>query len=81
MYGEVQRAFIGVSIADVTADLNAQKNLKLNEIKGIYINSVSDGGAAAAAGLKENDVIVKFNGVDVYFSCSITGTAWKIPSW
>lgn len=64
-YGEVQRAFIGVSIGDVTPDLIDKENLKLDAIKGVYLSKVNDGGAASDAGLKEKDVIVKFNGVSV----------------
>jgi Do/DeqQ family serine protease len=64
-YGEVQRAFIGVSIGEVTPDLIDKENLKLDAIKGVYLSKVNDGGAASDAGLKEKDVIVKFNGVSV----------------
>ena len=64
-YGEVQRAFIGVKISDVTPDLIDKENLKLDAVKGIYLSTVNDGGAASDAGLKEKDVIVKFNGVSV----------------
>jgi serine protease Do len=64
-YGEVQRAFIGVNIQDVTPDLIDKENLKLNAVKGIYLSNVNDGGAARDAGLKEKDVIIKLNGVNV----------------
>jgi serine protease Do len=64
-YGEVQRAFIGVNIGDVTPELIAKENLKLNAVKGIYLSTINEGGAAKEAGLKEKDVIIKFNGVSV----------------
>jgi len=64
-YGEVQRAFMGVSIGEVTPDLIDKENLKLNSVKGVYLSNINDGGAAKDAGLKEKDVIVKFNGVSV----------------
>jgi serine protease Do len=64
-YGEVQRAIIGVSILDVTSDLIDKENLKLNQIKGVYLNGITSGGSAEDAGLKDKDVIVKFNGVVV----------------
>jgi len=62
-YGEVQRAIIGVSITNVTSE-DAEKQ-KLDEVKGALITKVIDGGAAADAKLKENDVIIKLDGVPV----------------
>lgn len=62
-FGEVQRALLGVSIADVTASLAEEKDLK--NVRGVYIMAVNDGSAAAAAGLKEGDVIVKVNDLEV----------------
>ncbi len=62
-YGEVQRALIGVNIADVTPEIAEDKNLK--EIKGAIITDVKEGGSAADANLKKDDVIIKFNGVTV----------------
>jgi serine protease Do len=59
-YGEVQRALIGVNIKDVESE-DADK-YKLPEVKGVLITRVLDGGAAKEAGLKENDVILKFDG-------------------
>ena len=62
-YGVVQRAIIGVNIQEVTQDV-ADK-LKLPEVSGALITSVVKDGSAEAAGLKPNDVIVKFDGVTV----------------
>jgi serine protease Do len=62
-YGEVQRAIIGVNITDVSQE-DAEKQ-KLDQVKGAKISNVIEDGAAAAAGLKENDIIVKFDGVAV----------------
>src|SRR3990172_8380033 len=62
-YGEVKRAFIGVSIIDLDAQLASEKNIK--EVRGVYVAGLSEGGAAKDAGLKEGDVITKINGVDV----------------
>jgi serine protease Do len=62
-FGEVQRALIGVNILDIDAE-NADK-LKLSEVKGILVTGVVEGGSAKEAGLKENDVIVKFDGLSV----------------
>jgi serine protease Do len=62
-YGEVQRAIIGVSLDDVTPEIAEKEDLK--EIKGAYLTNVVPDGSAAVAGLKEKDVITKFNGVSV----------------
>ncbi|MDP3001601.1 MAG: trypsin-like peptidase domain-containing protein [Bacteroidales bacterium] len=62
-FGEVQRALIGVNIRDVVSD-DADKQ-KLSQIKGVLVTGIIEDGSAEAAGLKENDVIVKFDGLDV----------------
>ncbi len=60
-YGNVQRALIGVNIQDVNQQV--ADNLGLKSVNGVLIAGVRDNGAAKEAGLKENDVIIKFNGV------------------
>jgi len=62
-FGQVQRALIGVNINDIASE-DAEK-LKLNEVKGVLITRVLNDGSAKEAGLKENDVIMKFDGIDV----------------
>jgi Do/DeqQ family serine protease len=62
-FGQVQRALIGVNIDDIASE-EAEK-LKLNEVKGVLITRVLNDGSAKEAGLKENDVILKFDGINV----------------
>jgi S1-C subfamily serine protease len=62
-YGEVQRAIIGVNIQDVDADIATK--LHLSEIKGAQITRIIPAGSAQEAGMKENDVIIKFDGQPV----------------
>jgi serine protease Do len=62
-FGQVQRALIGVNIQDVESD-DADR-LKLNAVKGVIVTRVLEGGSAREAGLRENDVILKFDGNDV----------------
>lgn len=62
-FGEVQRAIIGINIQDVDADIAAK--LHLSEVKGAQITRILPGGSAHDAGLKENDVIVRFDGQPV----------------
>jgi len=62
-YGEVQRGLMGVNITDVTSEI--AKEEKLDEVKGVYLSGIVDGGAAKAAGLQEKDVIIAVNGEPV----------------
>ena len=41
------------------------EKFNLNEVKGVLITRVIAQGSAEAAGLKENDVILKFDGINV----------------
>ncbi|MBX7181978.1 MAG: Do family serine endopeptidase [Bacteroidia bacterium] len=58
-YGEVQRAFIGVSIRDIDQRLSEEKKIPVQ--KGVYVNGLTQGGGAEKAGLKEGDIIFKLN--------------------
>ena len=65
-YGAVQRAMIGIKGGDVSNKVDAEKE-KGNEVdygtmEGIYIDEVVEDGAAAAAGLQKNDVIIAIDG-------------------
>lgn len=62
-YGEVQRGLMGVNIVDVNEEIANEQNLK--EISGVYIEDVTEDGAAKAAGLQPKDVIVAVNGEPV----------------
>lgn len=62
-FGEVQRAFIGVNIQDLDAKLAQEKSI--NEIKGVYVKGLTEGGAGEEAGIKEGDVITKIDDADI----------------
>ena len=62
-FGEVQRAILGVSIKELTAEMATENNIK--ELKGVYIDGISENGAAAEIGLKKGDLILEVNGVEV----------------
>jgi len=62
-YGVVQRAILGVSIQDITADLAKEKGL--DKIEGVYITDVRPEGAAFAAGIEAGDVILSIDDVKV----------------
>jgi serine protease Do len=55
-YGAVQRAILGVEIRDVTAELAREENL--DEIEGVFVAGVRDGGAAKQAGIRPKDIII-----------------------
>ena len=58
-YGSVQRAMLGVSIADVTAQLADQADL--TEIDGVYVMDVQRDSPAEKGGIQKGDVIKEVN--------------------
>jgi serine protease Do len=61
--GKVSRAYLGVGIQHVTADLAKQFHVEPRE--GVLVNQVHAGTPAEKAGLKSGDVIVEFSGKQV----------------
>ena len=62
-YGNVQRAFIGVNISNVSEEM--AKTAGINSMNGAYVDSVLMGGAAKAAGIRQGDIILKVGDQDV----------------
>jgi Do/DeqQ family serine protease len=62
-YGEVQRALLGVNIEDVDAEI--AKELNLDRVEGVVVGGVPENGAAKEAGIKEKDVIVQVDGLQI----------------
>ncbi len=62
-FGKVQRAFIGVGIRDL--DKSLVTSLELPNYHGVYVSQVNEGGAAAKAGIKAEDVITRVGEVPV----------------
>jgi len=58
-YGSVQRAMLGVSITDVTAQLADQAGL--SEIDGVYVMEVQRESPAEKGGIQKGDVIKEIN--------------------
>lgn len=58
-YGKIQRAYLGVYYSEVDDQFAKDKGLK--DVKGIYVEDVVEGGAAALSGIKKADVIVKIS--------------------
>ena len=63
LYGTAQRGYLGVQIAELTQEI-AQKE-GLENIDGVYVAEVTEGGAAKLAGMKSGDVITAINGKKV----------------
>jgi serine protease Do len=59
-YGDVRRAWLGVRIQSVTEEL--AEGLRLEDPRGALVASVSEGGPAANAGIRQGDVILSFDG-------------------
>ena len=68
-YKVVQRALLGVQIQEVDAQLASEK--KLNTLSGVYVQGLSEGSAAADAGLKAGDIITEVNEVPVNTSSQL----------
>jgi serine protease Do len=62
-FGEVQRAFLGVVLQDLNAELADKKGIA--ELKGVYVSGLNEGGAAIKAGLKEGDIIMRIGEAEV----------------
>src|SRR3546814_7131469 len=61
--GSVKRGYLGVGIQPMTEDIAA--SLGLQKDRGEIVARVEPGEAAARAGIRQGDVIVKVNGQEV----------------
>ena len=68
-YGSVKRAVLGITMQQI--DDKIAKELKLSSRSGVYINEVSKGSAADAAGLKKGDVILSIGGTRIAGTSSV----------
>ncbi|WP_282013579.1 S1C family serine protease [Marinifilum flexuosum] len=62
-FGKVQRAVIGVVIQTVDARLAEDNGLE--KIEGVFINGITEDGAAEEVGMKKGDVILEINNTEV----------------
>ena len=60
LYGTAQRGYLGVQITELTQELAEKEGLE--NIEGVYVAEVTDGGAAKMAGMKAGDVITAVGG-------------------
>lgn len=71
-YGEIQRAYLGISFQEIDSKLAEEKGL--SEVKGIYVQDVLEDGAASKAGIKQGDVIVSVNDVQTNSKAALLET-------
>lgn len=69
-YGAVQRAVLGVSIADLSNEIAKEKGITA-VTKGVYVGSVADRSSAREAGIQEGDVITAINGTPTNNSATL----------
>lgn len=62
-FGAVQRAYLGVNIRDIDAKFAEEANLK--QLKGVYVQGITEGGSASDAGIEAGDVITKIQDAPV----------------
>ncbi len=70
-YGSLQRAYLGVSIVEITEELAEEKGI--TEMSGVYIMEVDDRGGAKAAGIKEDDILLSVNNISVNTNSQLIG--------
>ncbi len=71
-------SMIGVRLSDIAAEQTA--SLKLSKAEGALVASVNPNSPAAAAGLRENDVIVMFDGERVRSVSHLTRLVHETPA-
>lgn len=76
--GYPNTAYLGVHIDDVTPERAAA--LKLKSANGVLITDLDRDGPACQAGLKENDVIVGFNGAKIDNSSELADAIHATPA-
>ena len=76
--GTVSRAYLGIQMVTVDANVKEQVNqdtefgIKISEDKGVLITRVVDDSPAAKAGAKRGDVITKFNDKEILTADQVT---------
>lgn len=62
-FGTVQRAVLGIMGGTVTSELNDKE--ELGTVDGVYVQEVTEDGAAQKAGIEKGDVIIGLNGKNI----------------
>lgn len=67
IYSNQEKGYLGISGTDVTSDVSSTYGIPT----GVYVYDVEDNGAAANAGIKKGDVIIKFDNKSVSSSSEL----------
>lgn len=70
-FGNVQRALLGVQINDIDAALAKEKGI--DTYKGVFIEEVTEEGAAKKAGIRSGDIITSINDIMVNSASELQG--------
>ncbi len=62
-FGQVQRAVIGISIAEINAKV--AEAYKLKNLKGVLVEGVVDGLPAEKSGIKAGDIILEIDNIEI----------------
>lgn len=68
-YGIVQRGYIGAIIRGIDGNFAKENDLSVND--GVYVQELSEDGAALAAGVKEGDVIIAVDDMETKTSSAL----------
>lgn len=70
-FGDVQRGLLGVTGQSLNAELSNELEISITE--GFYVNSTDESMGAHLAGIRQGDVIIKINDVDIRKFSDLTG--------
>ena len=76
-HGKVERGWLGVSIQDLTPE--RAKSLPVEFAKGFLIANIVKGGPADLAGLKEGDIVVGYQGKEIFNSSTFRNEVAATP--
>jgi serine protease Do len=70
-------SYLGIAVADITAE--RAKALNLKEVRGAEVTSMDIDGPAAKAGIRQGDVVLKYDGATVEGSEQLTRQVRETP--
>jgi Do/DeqQ family serine protease len=76
-HGKVDRAWLGVSVQDVTPEL--ARSMGLEERKGALVAEVVKGGPAEQAGLRQGDVVIAYGDKDMADASALRNAVAATP--
>ncbi|WP_257669557.1 trypsin-like peptidase domain-containing protein [Parapedobacter tibetensis] len=75
-FGEVKRGLIGITFRELNP--SAAKELGIEDINGLYVNGVTEKGAAVEAGIKAGDIITKLEGRTITSSAELQERIYRL---